>query len=92
MEKDVRKKFERLIKETDEYCIILTDQGIGTYASAKDYLVALAFFVHHLKYQENISNDLINESIKAGMLSDEELSERAREVAKEFVEKLLKGE
>ena len=92
MEKDVRKNFERLIKEADEYCITLTDQGIGVYASVKDSLVALASLIHHLKYSENISNDLINVSIKTGMLSDEELSERANELAKEFLYKVMKGE
>lgn len=92
MEKDVRKNFERLIKEADEYCITLTDQGIGVYASVKDFLKILATFIHHMKYRENISEDLINESIKIGLLSDEELSERAGELAKEFMEKLLKGE
>lgn len=92
MEKDVRKNFERLIKEADEYCITLTDQGIGVYASAKDNLVALASLIYHLKYSENISNDLINVAVKTGMLSNEELSERADELAKEFKEKLLKGE
>lgn len=92
MEKDVRKKFERLIKKADEYCITLTDQGIGVYASVKDSLTALANFIHHMKYSKNISEDLINESIKIGLLSDEELSERASELAKEFIEKLLKGE
>lgn len=92
MEKDVRKNFERLIKEADEYCIILTDQEIGTYASVKDFLTTLATFIHHMKYRENISEYLINESIKIGLLSDEELSERAGEPAKEFMEKLLKGE
>ena len=92
MEKDVRKNFERLIKEADEYCITLTDQGIGAYASVKDSLVALVSLIHHLKYSENISEDLINESIKIGLLSDEELPERAGELAKEFMKKLLKGE
>lgn len=92
MEKDVRKIFERLIKEADEYCITLTDQGIGLWASAKDSLVALASLIHRLKYSKNISEDLINESIKIGLLSDEELSERAEEIAKKFMEKLLKGE
>lgn len=82
MEKDVRKNFERLIKEADEYCITLTDQGIGIYASEKDSLVALASLIHRLKYSKNISSELINESIKTGMLSDEELSERAKEIAK----------
>ena len=82
MEKDVRKNFERLIKEADEYCITLTDQGDGLWASAKDSLVALATLIHHLKYSKNISSELINESIKTGMLSDEEISERAKEIAK----------
>lgn len=82
MEKDVRKNFERLIKEADEYCITLTDQGIGVYASEKDSLVALASLIHRMKYSKNISEDLINESIKIGLLSDEELSERAKEIAK----------
>ena len=82
MEKDVRKNFERLIKEADEYCITLTDQGIGVYASAKDSLTALANFIRRMKYSKNISEDLINESIKIGLLSDEELSERADKLKK----------
>lgn len=92
MEKDVRKKFEGFIKEAEEFCITLTDQGVSMWASAKDSLVALATLIHHLKYSENISSELINESIKTGMLSDEELSERAEEIAKKIMEKLLKGE
>ena len=92
MEKDVRKNFERLIKEADEYCITLTDQGIGIYASVKDSLVALASLIHRLKYSKNISSELINKSIKIGMLSDEEISERANELAKEFLDKVMKGE
>lgn len=92
MEKDVRKNFERLIKEADKYCIALTDQGIGIYASIKDFLTTLATFIHHMKYRENISEDLINESVKIGLLSDEELSEKASELAKKFLDKVMKGE
>lgn len=92
MEKDVRKKFEGFIKEAEEFCITLTDQGISMWASAKDSLVALATLIHHLKYSKNISSELINKSIKTGMLSDEELSEKASELAKEFLDKMLKGE
>lgn len=92
MEKDVRKRFERFIKEAEESCITLTDQGVSLWASTKDSLVALASLIHHLKYSENISSELINEFIKTGMLSDEELSERTEEITKKLMEKLLKGE
>lgn len=78
-------KFEDMINK-------IINQGIGVYASVKDSLVALATLIHHLKHSKNISSELINESIKTGMLSDEEISERAGKLKKEFMEKLLKGE
>ena len=87
MENDVRKN-----NETEYFCITLTDKGIGVYASVKDCLVALASLIHHLKCSENISNDLIDAAIKVGLLNDEELSERANELAKEFLDKVMKGE